>query len=143
MSSPARPRRAARVRRSPRPARAGFTLIELLMVVVIIGILAALAIPRLSATKGRANAAKVKSDLHNLTVAQEGYFYEKSTYAPSLSLLNVSASEGVNMTIVEATSSGWSATAVHPASVPVTCAIFYGSAAPVAPATTEGIVACR
>src|SRR5665213_2968698 len=51
----------------------GFTLIELLIVVVIIGILAAIAIPKFAATKQRAYVAAVKTDLKNLATAEEGY----------------------------------------------------------------------
>jgi type IV pilus assembly protein PilA len=130
------------VTHSPR-RRAGFTLIELLIVVVIVGILAAIAIPRYNNTKGKSYAASIKSDLHNLATAQEGHFYEAQTYTTSLPTLKLQPSPGVTITIVEATGSGWSATATHPGSSPLTCAIFYGSAAPIAPATTEGTVACR
>ena len=121
----------------------GFTLIELMIVVVIIGILAAIAIPRFADTKGKANMAAVKSDLRNLANAQESYFYQHSTYAPNLALLNLSQSPGVTLTLVEATATGWSASAVHPAAVPVTCAVYYGTAAPVPPATAEGTVGCQ
>ena len=123
--------------------RKGFTLIELLIVVVIIGILASIAIPRFANTTAKANVAAVKSDLHNLATAQESYFYEHATYAPSMALLNVVTSPGVSLTIVEATPAGWSATAVHPAAVPVTCSMYYGAATPVPPATASGQIACR
>ena len=61
--------------------RKGFTLIELLIVVVIIGILAAIAIPKFANTKEKAVAASEKSDLRNLVTAQEGFFSDNQTYA--------------------------------------------------------------
>ena len=54
--------------------QSGFTLIELLIVVVIIGILAAIAIPKFSNTKGQAFLAAMRSDLRNLATAEEGYY---------------------------------------------------------------------
>ena len=51
----------------------GFTLIELLIVVVIIGILAAIAIPKFSSTRERAYFCAMKSDLKNLATQQEMY----------------------------------------------------------------------
>ena len=60
--------------------RKGFTLIELLIVVVIIGILAAIAIPKFAATKDKAKLASVKTDLRNLMTAQEAYFSDYATY---------------------------------------------------------------
>ena len=51
----------------------GFTLIELLIVVVIIGILAAIAIPKFANSKEKAYIAAMKSDLRNILTAQENY----------------------------------------------------------------------
>ena len=53
--------------------RKGFTLIELLIVVVIIGILAAIAIPKFANTKDKAYLAQMKSDLRNLATTEETY----------------------------------------------------------------------
>jgi type IV pilus assembly protein PilA len=121
----------------------GFTLIELLIVVVIIGILAAIAIPKFQNTKGKAFASSLKSDLRNMSSVQEDYFYYNETYAGAIGSLNFKPSNGVILTITEASSRGWSATATHPAAFPITCAVYYGQAAAVPPATAEGQVACQ
>ncbi len=121
----------------------GFTLIELLMVMVIIGLLAAIAIPKFSSTKGRAYSTRIKSDLVNLAMQQELYFFNNREYAPTAGLAGMDPSEGVTLTITEATGAGWSATSTHPSAVPMVCAVFYGSASPVAPALTSGVVRCQ
>ena len=60
--------------------RKGFTLIELLIVVVIIGILAAIAIPKFANTKEKAYLASMKSDLRNMATVEEGYFSDFQVY---------------------------------------------------------------
>ena len=64
--------------------RQGFTLIELLIVVVIIGVLASIAIPKFQNTKGKANLSALKSDLRNLATAEEAYFYSAGSYSSRL-----------------------------------------------------------
>lgn len=126
-----------------RTSRSGFTLIELLIVVVIIGILAAFAVPKFQNTKGKANAAALKSDLRNMATAQEAYFYENGTYTTSIASLNFNPSPGVTFTFGVATPGGWSAVVTHPQAYPIQCALFMGGAPPLAPATIEGLVACQ
>jgi type IV pilus assembly protein PilA len=123
--------------------RRGFTLIELLIVVVIIGILAAIAIPKFAATKGKAYYAGMQSDLHNLTTAQESYFYDHSAYTNALDSLQFNTSHGDVVVVTFADVSGWAATATNPDSYPHFCALFMGSATAVAPATVAGVVACQ
>jgi len=87
----------------------GFTLIELLIVVVIVGLLAAIAIPKLSNTKQKAYVAQMKSDLKNLATAEEGFFYDSTFYTTSLAALNnFRSSTGVTLNVLEATPGGWS-----------------------------------
>ena len=128
-----------------RKRTAGFTLIELLIVVVIIGLLATIALPKFGFTKEKAYVSTLKSDLRNLATAQEAYWSDYSSYyggaIPSSGLL-YSPSPTVTITITEATDKGWSAKS-STLNTTVTCAIFTGAAAPVAPATVQGLVACQ
>lgn len=121
----------------------GFTLIELLIVVVIIGVLAAVAVPKFQNTKGKANTATLKSDLRNLVTAQEAYYYENQIYTTSLPGLNVALSTGVTITWGTVNAQGWSAKVTHPLAYPIECAMFIGTVPPLPPATTEGQLLCQ
>lgn len=120
--------------------RKGFTLIELLIVVVIIGILAAIAIPKFSNTRQKAYIAAMKSDLRNLATAQESYFSDNITYTSDLAAIGAGESQGVSIVISNVGGTGWSATGTHNATTK-TCSIYFGTVT-VGPADTEGEVKC-
>ncbi|HSG07812.1 MAG TPA: prepilin-type N-terminal cleavage/methylation domain-containing protein [Longimicrobiales bacterium] len=124
----------------------GFTLIELLIVVVIIGILAAIAIPKFSATREKAYFAAMKSDLKNLASQQEIYYADNYSYTSVTTDLAFTNSEAVTVTIA-ANTTGWSASATHSAlGTSEGCGIYYaGGTAPTvgtATPTSPGEMAC-
>lgn len=116
--------------------RKGFTLIELLIVVVIIGILAAIAIPKFASTKEKAYVASMKADLRNLATVQEGFFADNMLYT-DVSASNVGGapsadaatdfipSVGVTITATANAGLGWTASTTH-SGTSETCEIFYG-----------------
>jgi len=69
----------------------GFTLIELMIVVAIIGILAAIAIPNFMNYQCKAKQSEVKSNLGNIRTAQEAYFAEYDWYGTTSAAIGFSA----------------------------------------------------
>ena len=123
----------------------GFTLIELLIVMLIIGILAAIGVPKFSSSKERAFITTMKADLRNLATAQEAYLYDNGNYYSGTipdPALNYAASTSVTITLSAVTASGWQGTAQH-SQTAKTCVVFFGSAPPIGAAVTEGIAACN
>src|SRR5207245_9335845 len=105
--------------------RKGFTLIELLIVVVIIGILAAIAIPKFANTKEKAYLASMKSDLRNLGTAEEAYFADSIKYtsdkactnpapAGSIAFCNTTGNTLGAITTGTGTQAGWTAPVTKP-----------------------------
>jgi prepilin-type N-terminal cleavage/methylation domain-containing protein len=127
--------------------RKGFTLIELLIVVVIIGILAAIAIPKFANTKEKAVVAGMKSDLRNLVTAQEGFFSDNKTYATAFGAAQANAGASPtcggtvafgpttgNVLVLQGgcTAAGWAAKVTNPAVTSASndvCGIFVGDPA--------------
>ena len=129
--------------------RPGFTLIELLIVITIIGILAAIALPKFSRTRERAHFKAMMTDLRNLQAQQEVYFGNPAnnyTYASTTSDFGngYANSQGVEVVITAAGGTGWAATSSHGSLISSQiCAVFAGTVGTVpAPAATPGVVTC-
>jgi prepilin-type N-terminal cleavage/methylation domain len=100
--------------------RKGFTLIELMIVVAIIGILAAIAIPQFNAYRIRGYNASAVSGLKNAATSMEAYYGENDAYLPSQTLSAASNLTGwtpdssVTIAItVPAAGTSWTGTAYH------------------------------
>jgi type IV pilus assembly protein PilA len=127
----------------------GFTLIELLIVVVIIGILAAVAIPKFTATKQRASRAAGIADMRNLATAQEGFFADSNRFAAIADTgaapgrMNFTPTPGNTALTLVSNTTGWSGRVTIPGGQ--ACGIFNGTAArPTGMPTTvpAGVPAC-
>ena len=106
----------ARLRKAKEEGEGGFTLIELLVVIIIIGILAAIAIPTFlnQRTKGWESAAK--SELKNASTAQESWFTDNDGYTldtANLETEGLNLSEDVTLVVVSATTTAYCMSAEH------------------------------
>lgn len=129
--------------------RKGFTLIELLIVVVIIGILAAIAIPKFANTKQKAYQAAMKSDLRNLVTAEESFFADSTFYSTTPAIppalgLQFKPSTGVVLATITTNGGAWYATVTH-TQMPIgfTCAIGVNTTNTLVPAAGDGEPACK
>jgi prepilin-type N-terminal cleavage/methylation domain-containing protein len=127
--------------------RKGFTLIELLIVVVIIGILAAIAIPKFANTKSKAYITAQKSDLRNLVTAEESFFSDSSKYTAvidSVTGLKYGWSTGTTKPVITTGAGYWAATNSH-TQLPAgnQCGISMNTANPTTPGAAEGEPVCK
>ena len=123
--------------------RGGFTLIEAMLVVVIIGLLSAIAIPRFTGARREAYLAAMRSDLRNLVGAQELYHSDSLRYASEVSRLSTRPSAGTRLTLA-AGPGYWTATATHDGvGANYACAIAVNTQNPLVAEASEGQPACR
>jgi prepilin-type N-terminal cleavage/methylation domain-containing protein len=99
-------------------SKSGFTLVELLVVVAIIGILAAVAIPQFAAYRKRGFQAAVRSDLKNAAIAQEAYYaayvrYQDATPATATNLPGFEATDLVTVAVVVPAENRFTLSATH------------------------------
>jgi prepilin-type N-terminal cleavage/methylation domain-containing protein len=124
--------------------RKGFTLIELLIVVVIIGILAAIAIPKFANTKTKAYTAAMKSDLRNLVTAEEAYFSDSGKYSTyDTAKVKFKPSTGVSTPIIVPGAGYWSATVTHSQIPNFTCGIGVNTTNTIVTTAGDGEPACK
>jgi prepilin-type N-terminal cleavage/methylation domain-containing protein len=98
-------------------ARRGFTLIELLIVIAIISILAAVAIPQFIIYRTRSIDAQMHSDLRNAAVAMEAYYTTNGVYPSSVAViptLGFNATQGVTLSLNNVTTKTYQLTATKP-----------------------------
>ena len=125
--------------------RKGFTLIELLIVVVIIGILAAIAIPKFANTKSKAYIAAMKSDLRNLVTAEESYFSDSAKYSTNDTTkgMKFKPSTGVSMPTITTFAGAWLATNTHSQLTGFSCGIGVNTTNPLVAAAGDGEPTCK
>lgn len=95
--------------------RRGFTFVELMVVMLLLGALSSMAVPRFREYKVRAFVAAMQSDLGNLKIAEETFWAEQQRYATDTASLEMRITRDVNIKITsQDLPRGYTAIATHP-----------------------------
>ncbi len=141
---------------SPPRGPTGFTLVELLFVTVLISLIAAIAVHKVTKIKDVATLAVLRSDLKAVTLAQEVYHAETGgfftqtdpnggkgpAFTKSKKKLGVEPSPNIRLQI-RGNKKGWTARAQHKEKGGLRCAVSHGDVKPFKPAEQEGVIACQ
>ena len=130
-------------KKDTRAARGGFTLIELLVVVVVMGLLAAIALPRFRKVAEEAYKSSVIADVRNMAAKQELFHNIHLRYGTMAELDDYLESDGVTVTLSDVSNTGFAVTASHQALPGYMCAYFMGDAPAPAPATLPAQIRCQ
>jgi type IV pilus assembly protein PilA len=123
--------------------RSGFTLIELLMVVVVMGILVAIALPKYASSRDKAKLTAVRVDVRNAETAEESYYSDNGVYGSlaqlqSAGLISISPNNTMN---VSARGTGYRVRATN-RTIELgarSCSVQVGTGASVA---IDGVISC-
>jgi len=110
--------------------RQGFTFVEILTVMIVLGLMSALAVPRYRNFKERAYLSTMRSELGQLRIAEEAYWAENQLYHTDPSRLDFLPSSDITLIVASGNlNRGWKAEATHALLPGQTCATYVGSEA--------------
>ena len=119
------------------PSPRGFTFIEVLTVMILLGMLSAVAVPRFRTYKERAYLAAMRTDLGHIRIAEESYFAENQRYGTDTTSLEAHSTSNVRIALSSVDPiSGYSAIATHTLLPGQQCATYTGKDAGSGPTGT-------
>ena len=112
------------------------------LAIPVIGIIAAIAIPKVANTKQKAYVAAMKADLRNIATAEEAFRSDSARYTSDVARLDFRPMPGISTPTIRADTDRWSATLTHSQLPGLVCGIAVNMDNPVDPDIGEGEPAC-